>query len=157
MLKKVWKINQDEQGKYEKIVWKNVLRYKNHHNIFKQEGNPAHNSKRTQVWLMNNLTEVWEKEIRPPSSPDCIPFDYFAGGVSELRVRANPPKKPETWSLTSGRLWGFSPGTPWRRPARSSGACSMLSLKLTAISLNKLILSTFLCRPIFTLIKSDGF
>jgi hypothetical protein len=46
--------------------------------------------------LMNNLTEVWEKEIRAPSSPDCIPFDYFAGGVSELRVRANPPKKPET-------------------------------------------------------------
>jgi hypothetical protein len=42
---------------------------------------------------MNNLTEVWEKEIRPPISPDCIPFDYFGGGVSELRVRSNPQKK----------------------------------------------------------------
>ena len=61
----------------------------NHHYSFKQEGIPAHNSKRTHVWLMNNLTEVLEKEIRPPSSPDCITFDYFSGGVSELRVRSD--------------------------------------------------------------------
>jgi hypothetical protein len=40
--------------------------------------------------------EVREKEIWPPSSPYCNPFDYFARGVSELRVRANPPTTPET-------------------------------------------------------------
>ncbi len=67
------------------------------------DGNPAHSSKGTQVWLKNKLTEVWETETWPPSSPDCNPFDYLAAGVSELRVRANPQKKPETWSLTSGR------------------------------------------------------
>jgi hypothetical protein len=32
--------------------------------------------------------EVWEKEIWPPSSPDCNPSDYFAWGVFELRVKA---------------------------------------------------------------------
>jgi hypothetical protein len=57
------------------------------------DGNPAHSSKGTQVWLKNKLTEVWEKETWPPSSPDCDPFDYYAAGVSELRVRANPQKK----------------------------------------------------------------
>ncbi len=31
---------------------------------------------------------MWEKEIWPPSSIECSPLDYFAGGVSELRVRA---------------------------------------------------------------------
>jgi hypothetical protein len=77
-------------------VSKDYLDNWNHHYSFKQEGIPAHNSKRPQVWLMNNLTEVWEKEIRPPSSPDSIPFDYFAVGVSELRVRANPSKEQET-------------------------------------------------------------
>jgi hypothetical protein len=40
--------------------------------------------------------EVWEKEIWPPSSPYANPFDYFARGVSELRVRASPPTRPET-------------------------------------------------------------
>jgi hypothetical protein len=31
-----------------------------------------------------NLTEVWEEEVCPPSSPDSNPFDYFVWGVSEL-------------------------------------------------------------------------
>jgi hypothetical protein len=47
--------------------------------------------------------EVRKKEIWPSNSPHCNPFDYFAGGVSEFRVRANPPTKPETWFLKSGR------------------------------------------------------
>jgi hypothetical protein len=38
--------------------------------------------------LKKNLTEVWEKEIWPPSSPDCNPLDYFARGVFELRAKA---------------------------------------------------------------------
>jgi hypothetical protein len=57
------------------------------------DGNPAHSSKGTLGWLKNKLTELWEKETWPPSSPDCNPFDYFAAGVSELRFRANPQKK----------------------------------------------------------------
>jgi hypothetical protein len=42
----------------------------NRHFIFQQEGAPAHNIKRTQDWLQENLTEVWVKEIWPPSYPD---------------------------------------------------------------------------------------
>jgi hypothetical protein len=65
----------------------------NRHHIFQQDGAPAHNSKRMQDWLQKNPTEVWEKEIWPPSSTDCSPLDYFAWGVFELRVRAKPHKK----------------------------------------------------------------
>jgi hypothetical protein len=28
--------------------------------------------------------EVWDKEVLPPGSPDCIHLDYFMLGVSEL-------------------------------------------------------------------------
>ena len=31
---------------------------------------------------------MWEKEIWPPSSTACNPVDYFALGVSELRIIA---------------------------------------------------------------------
>jgi hypothetical protein len=27
---------------------------------------------------------VWEKEVGPPSSPDCNPLNYFVCGVSKL-------------------------------------------------------------------------
>jgi len=36
---------------------------------------------------------VWEKEIWPPSSPDCNLLDYFAWGVFELRVKAKSHNK----------------------------------------------------------------
>jgi hypothetical protein len=57
------------------------------------EGNPSHNSRRTQDWLKKNPTEVCKKEIWPPSSPYCNPVEYFVWGVYELRVRANPGRK----------------------------------------------------------------
>jgi hypothetical protein len=46
-----------------------------------------------QNWLKENLTEVWVEEFWLPSSPDCKPFDYFAWGVSELRVKAKSRNK----------------------------------------------------------------
>ncbi len=58
--------------------------------VFQQDGAPAHNSKRTQEWLKANLPEVWEKEIWPPSSPDCNPLDYFVWGVAEFQVNKVP-------------------------------------------------------------------
>jgi len=33
---------------------------------------------------------VWDKEVWPPSSPDCRPLDYFVTGVSESSVTASP-------------------------------------------------------------------
>jgi hypothetical protein len=60
------------------------------------EGIPAYNSKRTQVWLKENLMRGVGEGDPGFQLPDCNPFDHFACGVSELRVKANPPKKPET-------------------------------------------------------------
>jgi hypothetical protein len=36
---------------------------------------------------------MWEKEIWPPSSPDCKPLEYFVCGVSKFRVNAKPHNK----------------------------------------------------------------
>ncbi len=41
-------------------------------------------SNRTQDWFKENLQEVWDKEVWPPSSPDCSLLDDFVWGVSEL-------------------------------------------------------------------------
>jgi hypothetical protein len=65
--------------------------------------------------------------------------------------------KPRTWSRRSGRWWGPSPGTQWRRPARSSGPGLRLSSLLTAVLLYVSILSICLCQPVFNSIKSYGF
>ncbi len=66
------------------------------HYVFQQDGAPAHNSKRTQDWLKENLPEVWEKEIWPPSSPDCNPLDYYVWGVCELDVNKAPHNTVES-------------------------------------------------------------
>jgi hypothetical protein len=50
-------------------------------------------SKRTQDWLKENLQEVWENEVLPPSSSDCKHLDYFVSSVSELIVKAKPHNK----------------------------------------------------------------
>ena len=54
--------------------------------IWQQDGAPAHNSKKTQDWCRDNLPYFWEKEVWPPSSPDCSPLDYFVWGVTERDV-----------------------------------------------------------------------
>jgi hypothetical protein len=38
---------------------------------------------------------VWEKEVGPPSSPDCYTLDYFVYGVSEFLVNAKSHNKIE--------------------------------------------------------------
>ena len=50
-------------------------------------------SKTTLDWLKESFSEVWDKEIWPPSSPYCKPLDYFVCGVSEFRVNAKPHNK----------------------------------------------------------------
>jgi hypothetical protein len=40
--------------------------------------------KRTQDLLNENLQEVWDKEVWPPSSHHYSILDFFVWGVSEL-------------------------------------------------------------------------
>ncbi len=42
---------------------------------------------------------MWDKEIWPPSSPDCKPLEYFVCGVSEFRVNVKPHNETAYWIL----------------------------------------------------------
>jgi hypothetical protein len=56
----------------------------------------AHDNKRMQEWLKENLTEVLEEEVWPTSSPHCNSFRYFyffEWGESELWANAKPGNK----------------------------------------------------------------
>jgi hypothetical protein len=63
--------------------------------ISQQDCAPAHNSKWTQDWNKQSLTEMCQKEIWPPSSPDCNRLDCITSSVSELRVNLKPQTKTE--------------------------------------------------------------
>jgi hypothetical protein len=63
-------------------------------------------SKRMQDWLKRNLLEVWDKEILPPSLPDCNYLDYFVLGVSELMDKAKPHNKTEDLILKIKEVMG---------------------------------------------------
>jgi hypothetical protein len=52
--------------------------------VFHQHGTSPYNSKWTQEWLKVKLRE---KEIWPPSSPDCNPLNYCVWSVAELQVK----------------------------------------------------------------------
>lgn len=56
------------------------------HYVFQQDGAPAHTAKATQIWLKANVPELWEKEVWPPSSPDCNPLDYYVWSMVEKDV-----------------------------------------------------------------------
>jgi hypothetical protein len=63
-------------------------------------------SKRTQDWLKENLPEMWDKEVRPPSSTDCNHLDDFVLGVPELMVKAKPHNKIEDLILKIKEVMG---------------------------------------------------
>ncbi|QQP36060.1 Uncharacterized protein FKW44_021036, partial [Caligus rogercresseyi] len=48
---------------------------------FVQEEAPAHKSRETQAWLLENLPYHWSPDLWPPSSPDCNSLDYFFWGM----------------------------------------------------------------------------
>jgi hypothetical protein len=37
----------------------------------------AHTANITQGWLTANLKNHWSKDVLPPSSQSCNPFDFF--------------------------------------------------------------------------------
>jgi hypothetical protein len=47
-------------------------------------------SNTTLYWLKESLSEMWEKQIWPPSSSGCNPLDYFMCGNSEYWVNVKP-------------------------------------------------------------------
>ncbi len=58
--------------------------------IWQQDRAPAHTSKKTQDKCRDNLPFFWEKEVWPPSSPDCNLMDYFVWGVAERDPNRSP-------------------------------------------------------------------
>jgi hypothetical protein len=58
--------------------------------IWQPDAVPANMSQKTQDWCRENLPFFWEKEVWPPSSPDCNPMEYFVWGVAE-RDTNRPP------------------------------------------------------------------
>ncbi len=58
--------------------------------IWQPDAMPANTSKKTQDWCRENLLFFGEKEVWPPSSPDCNPIDYFVWGVAERDTNRSP-------------------------------------------------------------------
>jgi hypothetical protein len=71
-----------------------------------------------QEWLKENLLEVWEMEVWPPSSPNYSLLDYFVWGVSGLLVNAKPHNKIEGLIQKMKAVMGSLDRAPWRRPTR---------------------------------------
>ncbi|QQP58045.1 Uncharacterized protein FKW44_003235 [Caligus rogercresseyi] len=51
--------------------------------VFHQDSAPAHKSRETQAWLLENLPYHWSPDLWPLSSPDYNPLDYFFWGMVE--------------------------------------------------------------------------
>ncbi|QQP52457.1 Transposable element tcb2 transposase [Caligus rogercresseyi] len=56
--------------------------------VFQQDSAPAHKSRETQAWLLENLPYHWSPDLWPPSSPDCNLLDYFFWGMVENKTNS---------------------------------------------------------------------
>ena len=86
------KVNSEEYVKVLETVvkpWMDSVAGERHY-VFQQDGAPAHSAKMTQDWLRARLPEFFEKEVWPPSSPDCNPLDYFFWSECERETNAAP-------------------------------------------------------------------
>ncbi|QQP36116.1 Transposable element tcb2 transposase [Caligus rogercresseyi] len=54
--------------------------------VFQQDSAPAHKSRETQAWLLENLPYHWSPDLWHPSSPDCNPLDNFFWGMVENKT-----------------------------------------------------------------------
>jgi hypothetical protein len=53
--------------------------------VIRREQSCSEASKRMQNWLKENLQEVWDKDVWPPSSPDYSLSNYFVGAFLSYR------------------------------------------------------------------------
>ena len=56
--------------------------------VFQQDSAPAHASKRTQAWLLENVPAHWSPDLWPPNSPDLNLLDYYVWGVLENKTNS---------------------------------------------------------------------
>jgi hypothetical protein len=77
-----------------RIMVSEDLRYKSI--VIRRGQSCSETSKRTQVWLKENLQEVWDKEAWPPSSPDYSLLDYFVFAFVGYRSRQSLTTKSRT-------------------------------------------------------------
>jgi AraC-like DNA-binding protein len=100
------------------------------HFIFQQDSAPAHAAKKTQEWLKKNVPEFWEKDVWPPSSPDCNPLDYFVWGVCERDVNRRPHNTIASVKSKIAQIMGEMDPDAVRR------ACSKFRARIEAVIKN---------------------
>ena len=74
--------------------------------VFQQDSAPAHASKMTQAWLLNNVPNHWSPDLWPPNSPDLNPLDHFMWGV--LETKTNNRFHPNMDSIRQSVIEEFS-------------------------------------------------
>ena len=70
-----------------------------------QDGAPAHTSKKTQDWLATNLAHLWDKSLRPPTSPDLNPLDYSVRGILECEACKNSHSSVDDLKTSIVKAW----------------------------------------------------
>ncbi len=139
--KKVWKINQDEQGKFETIT------------------SPSRTTPlpKTGRGRRTGLTEVWVEEVWPPSSSDCDPFAYFAWGVSELWVFAKSRNKSKDLIQKIKEVMWYLARDILAKTCASFRSRIEAVFTADGVLLNILIANMCICKFLFTAIKSTDF
>ena len=54
--------------------------------ILQQDGATSHTANCAQEWCKRNMTEFWQKELWPPSSPGLNPMDFAIWSIQEGKV-----------------------------------------------------------------------
>ena len=93
-------------------------------------GAPAHTSKKTQDWCLENLPYCWSKDVWPPSSPDCNPLDYFVCSVTERDVNRAPHNTKASLITSIMELFKVLPREDIRK------ACSRFRSRLEEVVAN---------------------
>ena len=68
--------------------------------------------------VISNEGDFWGKEVRPPSSPECKPLDYYVWGACERTINRSPNNTLD--SLKTAMVAVFA-GMPFAEMTR---ACS---------------------------------
>ena len=73
--------------------------------IFQQDGAPAHNAAKTQVWCRSNLPEFWEKGVWPGNSPDLSPIENICSIVQGELDKMEPATSEKALVRSLQKAW----------------------------------------------------